>query len=127
MLNENWGNKKVKERGDKSKSLKSIKNKSKDMKQKSGRKNASIYTNPSLATIPNSREKAQKTMTKSKSPNKIKPDISTNTSEHKKLLKPEKMPFLGSFKYSLNINPLASMKANYQSIKFNKTKSPTIF
>ena len=31
------------------------------------------------------------------------------------------------FKYSLKIDPLASMKANYQSIKFNKAKSPAIF
>lgn len=82
MLNENWGHKKVKDRGKlKSKSVKIIKSKSKDIEQKqSARKNISIYTKPSLAIIPNSREKAQKINNKSRSPNRPKQQISISPS-----------------------------------------------
>ena len=53
MLNENWGHKKVKDRGKlKSKSVKIIKSKSKDIEQKqSSRKQISIYTKPHLIKL----------------------------------------------------------------------------
>jgi len=73
---------------------------------------------------------SRKLLSKSKSSSKNKYEgMTTNASDQKKVMKMDKkMPIMESerMKYSHNINPLTSVK-NYQSIKFNKVKSPTIF